>query len=326
MLTRFGLQMPNFTYPEIPDGDLFDQVAGMAVAAETSGFDSIWVMDHLFQIPVVGRLDEPMFEAYTLLGALAARTRSARLGALVTGVTYRNPALLAKQVTALDVLSRGRAVLGIGAAWFDQEHRGLGFDFPPLGERFDRLEEALQICRAMFTEDAPSFTGRHYRIDKAVNRPRPVQAGGPPILIGGSGERRTLRLVAQYGDACNLFGDVATVRHKLTVLDRHCADVGRDPATVSRTRLGTLIIADNAADVQRHADGYRAVRGVDEAGFRAMTTAGRPDQVVEQVGELFDAGLDGLIFNLPPGSDADMVRLAGETLAAAFGSDDVRPR
>jgi alkanesulfonate monooxygenase SsuD/methylene tetrahydromethanopterin reductase-like flavin-dependent oxidoreductase (luciferase family) len=152
--TKFGLQIPSFTFPGVAERELFDRVVGVAGAAESSGFDSIWVMDHFFQIPFVGSREEPMFEAYTLLGGLAARTKHARLGAMVTGVTYRNPALLAKEVTAVDVLSAGRAVLGIGAAWFDGEHEGLGFDFPPLSERFGRLEEAIQICRAMFREDA----------------------------------------------------------------------------------------------------------------------------------------------------------------------------
>src|SRR5580658_3402742 len=214
-LTKFGLQIPSFTYGDGGDGtadepELFEKVVAIATTAESVGFDSVWVMDHLFQIPGIGDVDEPMFEAYSLLGGLAARTQKARLGAMVTGVTYRNPALLAKEVTALDVLSGGRAVLGIGAAWFEAEHEGLGFDFPPLSERFDRLEEALIICRSMFTEDAPSFEGRFYRIKGAVNRPRPVHGAGPPILIGGGGERRTLRLVARYADACNLFGDGAT--------------------------------------------------------------------------------------------------------------------
>src|ERR1700678_4091141 len=151
-LTRFGLQIPSFTYGDHGDDEgLFERVASIAVTAEEAGFDSVWVMDHLFQIPGIGTVDEPMFEAYTLLGGLAARTEKARLGAMVTGVTYRNPALLAKEVTAIDVVSGGRAVLGIGAAWFETEHEGLGFEFPPLTERFDRLEEALTICRAMFT-------------------------------------------------------------------------------------------------------------------------------------------------------------------------------
>src|ERR1700722_19231225 len=172
-VTRFGLQIPNFTYPGVSDRDLFARVADIAGAAEESGFDSVWVMDHLYQIAGVGPRTDPMLEAYTLLGGLAARTSRVSLGTMVTGVTYRNPALLAKEVTTLDILSSGRAILGIGAAWDEKEHIGYGFTFPPLGERLDRLEEALQICRAMFTEEAPSFTGRHYRIHEALNLPRP---------------------------------------------------------------------------------------------------------------------------------------------------------
>ncbi len=328
-VTRFGLQIPSFTFDDVgaaggggDAGGLFERVASIATTAEEAGFDSVWVMDHLFQIPGIGAVDEPMFEAYTLLGGLAARTTRARLGAMVTGVTYRNPALLAKEVTALDVLSGGRAVLGIGAAWFEAEHEGLGFVFPPLAERFDRLEEALIICRAMFTEDAPSFAGRFYRIQGAVNRPRPVQPGGPPILIGGGGERRTLRLVAEHANACNLFGDADTIRHKLEVLDRHCHDVGRDPATITKTRLGTLVIGDTFEEVDRKVSELRSARGLDESMLRAMITAGRPDDVIEQVAALFDTGLDGLVFNMPDAHDLTAVTRAGQTLTGAFGALD----
>src|SRR6202789_4255061 len=172
---RFALQIPNFTTDETP-GALFDGVAAMATAAEEAGYDSVWVMDHFYQLPPMGGPTVPMLDAYTLLGALAMRTSNVRLGTMVTGVTYRNPDHLAKIVTTLDVLSAGRAILGIGAAWDDVEHEGLGFDFPPAGVRLDRLEEALQICRAMFTEDVPSFDGKYYRIHEARNIPRPVQA------------------------------------------------------------------------------------------------------------------------------------------------------
>jgi F420-dependent oxidoreductase-like protein len=323
-VTRFGLQIPSFTYPAPePDGagavGLFERVAGIATTAEAAGFDSIWVMDHFFQIPLVGAPDEPMFEAYTLLGGLAARTTTARLGAMVTGVTYRNPALLAKQVTALDVISGGRAVLGIGAAWFDAEHEGLGFDFPPLAERFERLEEALQICRAMFTEDAPSFSGRHYHIDKAVNRPRPVHPGGPPILVGGSGERKTLRMVAKYADACNLFGGVDEVRHKLGVLRAHCDDVGRDYAAITKTKLATLVIGETDAEAEALLAEMAASRGLEVGLVRAFAIAGDPDQVVAQVAAHIDAGLDGLVFNMHDAHDLGHVTLAGETLRSAFG-------
>ncbi|HEV8624091.1 MAG TPA: LLM class F420-dependent oxidoreductase, partial [Acidimicrobiia bacterium] len=222
-VTRLGLQIPNFTFPGVPDADLFETIAGIATTADNSGFDSVWVMDHLYQIEVVGPREDPMLEAYTLLGALAARTRQVALGTMVTGVTYRNPALLAKIVTTLDVISSGRAILGIGAAWNDSEHRAYGYDFPSVSERFERLEDALNICRLMFSpEPAPVYEGRRHSIAGALNNPKPVR-GRIPILIGGSGERRTLRLVARYADACNLFGDLETVRHKLDVLERHCA-------------------------------------------------------------------------------------------------------
>jgi len=322
-LTRFGLQIPRFTYPasgtESEADLLFERVAAIATTAEHAGFDSVWVMDHFFQIPMVGAVDEPMFEAYTLLGGLAARTSTARLGAMVTGVTYRNPALLAKQVTALDVISGGRAILGIGAAWFDTEHAGLGFSFPPLAERFERLEEALQICRAMFTEEAPSFSGRHYRIDKAVNRPRPLQPGGPPILVGGSGERKTLRLVAQYADACNLFGSLDVIRHKLDVLRGHCQAVGRAYGEITKTKLATLVIGETAAEADALLADMATARGVEVAQLRELVTAGDPDRVVEQVAAHFDAGLDGIVFNMYDAHDLGHVALAGTTLRAAFG-------
>jgi len=318
-ITRFGLQIPNYTYAGVDDRDLFERVAAIAGTAEESGFDSIWVMDHFYQIAMVGPRTDPMLEAYTLLAALAARTGVVKLGTLVTGVTYRNPALLAKIVTTLDVISSGRAILGIGAAWNDEEHAGYGFEFPPLGERFDRLEEALKICRAMFSEHTPSFDGTHYRIREALNVPRPIRPGGIPILIGGSGERRTLALVARYGDACNLFGDAATVRHKLDVLERHCEEIGRDPATITKTRLGGLVIAPTAQEADRRGREMARARGMDEERYGAYVIAGDPDGVCEQVRALLDAGLDGLMFNMHDAQELEPVRLAGETLTKAFG-------
>jgi F420-dependent oxidoreductase-like protein len=319
-VTRFGLQIPSFTYPDVADDRLFERVAGIATTAERSGFDSVWVMDHFYQIRTVGPRTEPMLEAYTLLAALAARTEHARLGTLVTGVTYRNPALLAKMVTTLDVVSSGRAILGIGAAWNDDEHSGYGFDFPGAKERLDRLEDALRICRAMFTEESPSVSGHSQHIEGALNYPRPVTPGGPPILVGGGGERRTLRLVAQHADACNLFGDADTVRHKLDVLDAHCADAGRDPSEITRTRLGTLVIAPSADAARRKAEQLRERTGLDDDRWRQVITAGGPDEVCEQVAELLDAGLDGLMFNMADAYDLDMVALAGETLTKQFGT------
>jgi F420-dependent oxidoreductase-like protein len=317
-VTRFGLQIPSFTYPGVSDRDLFERVADIAGAAEESGFDSVWVMDHFYQIAGVGPRTDPMLEAYTLLGALAARTHEVSLGTMVTGVTYRNPALLAKEVTSLDIVSSGRAILGIGAAWNEEEHIGYGFEFPPLGQRLDRLEEALQICRAMFTEEAPTFSGRYYRIHEALNYPRPIRPEGIPILVGGGGERRTLALVAKYADACNLFGDLATIRHKLEVLERHCETIGRDPATITKTRLGSLVIGDTAEQAEARAQELVKARGMGEERFRAMTTVGDPDAVAEEVATYLDAGLDGLIFNMYDAQDLDPVRLAGETLKRAF--------
>ncbi len=318
-VTRFGLQIPNFTFAGVEDGELFEKVAQIAVAAEESGFDSLWVMDHFYQIPMVGPRTDPMFEAYTLLGALAARTRRSSLGTMVTGVTYRNPALLAKMVTTLDVISSGRAILGIGAAWNDDEHAGYGFTFPPVAERMERLEEALQICRAMFTEEEPSFSGRHYSIERALNVPRPIRPTGVPILVGGSGERKTLRLVAKYADACNIFGDVATVRHKLEVLEGHCEAVGRDPGEITKTRLGTIIIAETSAEAEAKLERLAAARGASADAVREMVFVGDPDSICEQVGRFLEAGLDGLICNLPDEEDIHPVHLAGKALSTAFG-------
>ncbi|HWF25826.1 MAG TPA: LLM class F420-dependent oxidoreductase [Solirubrobacteraceae bacterium] len=319
-VTRFGLQIPSFTYPGVDDRDLFDRIADIGGAAEESGFDSVWVMDHFYQIATVGPRTDPMLEAYTVLGGLAARTRKVSLGTMVTGVTYRNPALLAKEVTTLDILSSGRAVLGIGAAWNEEEHVGFGFDFPPIGERISRLEEAVQICRLMFTEEAPSFTGRYYRIREALNFPRPIRPDGIPILIGGGGERRTLALVAKYADACNLFGDLDTIRHKLEVLHRHCDAVGRDPATITKTRLGSLVVADTVEQAQAKGQELARARAMDEERFRAYTIVGDPDTVSEQVAAYLDAGLDGLIFNMYDAHELDPVRLAGDTLMKAFAT------
>ena len=314
-VTRLGLQIPNFTYPGVPDAGLFERVSEIALTAERSGFDSVWVMDHLYQIAVMGPPTNAMLEGYTLLGALAARTSNVRLGTLVTGVTYRNPALLAKITTTLDIISSGRAILGIGSAWNEQEHRGYGFEFPPPRERFERLTEAVQICRLMFREDAPSFDGTYYRIENALNIPRPVTPGGPPILIGGSGEKWTLRLVAERGDACNLFGDLATIRHKLSVLEAHCDEIGRDSSEITKTRLGGLLIGETDAKAQAKLAPFAANRGVTEEQARGYALVGDPDAVGEQVQAFLDAGLDGLMFNMPDAHDLEPVELAGKTLA-----------
>lgn len=237
---RIGLQLPSFTWPGGP-AQIADRLRSIARAAEQAGFHSLWVMDHFFQLPPETGWDgpdQPMLEAYTTLGFLAASTRRVRLGAMVTGVVYRHPGLLVKTATTLDVLAMGRAYLGIGAGWYEREARGLGVPWPPRGERFERLEETLRIARLMWSGTVEPFDGRHYRLAEPLSNPAPVARPHPPIMIGGNGERRTLRLVAQYGDACNLLvPDPGESRRKLAVLREHCEALGRDYDTVEKTAL-----------------------------------------------------------------------------------------
>lgn len=234
---RIGIHYANFTHPDWQFA-LVDRLTETAQIADQGGASLFTVMDHYFQMEDLGGPPEPMLEGYTTLGYLAGLTENLRLGLLVTGATYRHPGLLAKIVTTLDVLSRGRAMLGIGAAWYDREHAGLGVPFPPVSERFERLEEALEIVEQMWAGEGGSYVGRHYQLAETVNVPPPVQRPRPPILIGGSGEKKTLRLVAQHADACNLFGGSPdAVRHKLDVLRRHCDDVGRDYESIEKTMI-----------------------------------------------------------------------------------------
>jgi F420-dependent oxidoreductase-like protein len=307
-MTKFGVQLPNFS--GFDPADLFEHVAGLATAVEDAGFHSAWVMDHFFQLPPLGGPDEPMLEAYTLLGALAARTQRVQLGTLVTGVTYRNPGILAKIVTTLDVISRGRAILGIGGAWYDVEHQGLGVDYPADRVRLDMLEEAVQVCRAMFTGDDVSFAGQHYRLDHARNQPRPVQPRGPKIMIGGGGEKRTLRLVARYADQCNVTGNVATLARKIEVLHGHCAEVGRDPAEIGVTWMTPLILttsSQNTADVNEM---LAAAASPEEiAGF----TVGQPHEIPDLVAGHIGAGADEVIFSFAF-ADAAGIAAVGKAL------------
>jgi F420-dependent oxidoreductase-like protein len=234
---RVGIHNVRFDFPGDPRS-IAPTVAATARAAEDVGVSTFTLMDHWFQMEQMAPATDPMLEGYTSLGFVAGHTETMTLGLLVTGVTYRHPGLLAKIVATLDVLSGGRAQLGIGAAWYEREHRGLGVPYPPVAERFERLEETLQICRQMWSDDDGPFEGRHYQLAETICSPRPISEPRPPILIGGSGERKTLRLVARYGDACNLFASsVEEVAHKLDVLRQRCDTEGRDPATVDRTIL-----------------------------------------------------------------------------------------
>ena len=256
---QLGIHFANFTLPGGPES-LASTLAAAARAADEGGCTSFTLMDHWFQMDQFAPAQDPMLEGYTSLGFLAGQTQHLQLGLLVTGVTYRHPGLLAKIVTTLDVLSGGRAMLGIGAAWYEREHRGLGVPYPPLAERFARLEETLQICQQMWSDDDGPYQGEYYQLAETICSPPPIQRPGPRILIGGSGERKTLRLVAKYADACNLFAtSPAEVGHKLEVLARHCETEGRDPATIQKTILNLIVASgEPIADPINDPDGFLA--------------------------------------------------------------------
>lgn len=270
---RVGLQLPSFCSEQGPAA-IGPRLAEIARTADEGGFASLWVMDHYFQIPLVGPAEQEMLEGYGALSYLAALTSRVKLGTLVTGVTYRHPGLLVKTVTSLDVLSGGRAYLGIGAAWFDREHHGLGVPYPPLGERFERLEETLQIAKQMWSDDTGAYEGRHYRLAETLNSPQALSRPHPPILIGGLGEKKTLRLVARYADACNLFAMIGTpeLARKLDVLKAHCDDVGRDYGEIEKTSLGITQTEPGVV---------------------------KPGEIVAQCRELAALGFEHAIFGLP---------------------------
>ena len=261
---KIGLQIPDFTTPDGP-ARLGADLATVARAADDAGFEYLAVMDHFFQIGVIGPPEREMLEAYTTLGYLAGHTSRARLLTLVTGVIYRHPGILAKIVTTLDVLSGGRGGLGIGAAWNDEESRGLGIPFPPVAERFERLEETLQICLQMWRGDESPYHGRHYQLERPLNSPEALTRPHPPILIGGGGERKTLRLVAQYAQACNLFPGPDLAR-KLDVLRQHCADVGRDYDEIDKTCYFLYDVGAKGENAQQVVDQLGALAGM---GFQA---------------------------------------------------------
>jgi F420-dependent oxidoreductase-like protein len=239
-LMQVGVHFMNFTLPGGPAG-LRSAVGDTAVAAEEAGCTVFTAMDHWFQMEQFADAHDPMLEGYSVLSFVAAKTERLRLGLLVTGVTYRHPGLLAKTVTTLDVLSGGRAMLGIGAAWYEREHLALGVPYPPVAERFERLEEALQICEQMWSDDEGPYNGKYYQLAETICVPRPLQTPRPPILIGGGGEKKTLRLVAQYADACNLFATTPEeIKRKLDILRGHCDAVGRDYDSIAKTIIGRV--------------------------------------------------------------------------------------
>ena len=313
MSVWFGLHLPSYTHPDTPPEQLFDRVVEQAKAAETAGFDVVTVMDHLDQIDGIGGPDEPMLEGWSVLNALARETSSVRLGTLVTGVTYRNPALLAKMVTTLDITSAGRAILGLGAAWNEAEHQGYGYEFPRVGERMDRLDEALTIVKQLFTEDRPSFEGRHYRIHEALNVPKPVQPGGPPILIGGGGEQRTLRIAAKHADMTHWFPLGSEVlRRKTDLLAGYCEAIGRDPDTIERTMAAPVIVAADEAEREAILSRLPPER-------RPFVAAGPPEQMADSIRPYLDAGFTGFTFNNSVYRTPEAIGRIGELLRLIGG-------
>jgi len=287
---RLGYQIPNFTYPGVPAEDLFDTVAAQAREAETAGFDTVLVMDHFYQLPGIGAPENAMLEAYTTLGALASRTSTIQLSALVTGNTYRNPALLAKTVTTLDVVSKGRAILGIGAGWFEREHHDYGFEFGSFGQRFERLEEALTIVAPMLRGEQASLDGKWYTARGAMNNPR--MRPTIPIMLGGSGEQKTFRLAARFADHMNIICDVAELPRKVAVLRQRCEEIGRDPATLATSYLVMGMVGETEQEVKELGETVPEDR-------RARSFLGTPEQVAEQLQEkVLGAGITGITINL----------------------------
>jgi F420-dependent oxidoreductase-like protein len=312
MPLRFGLQIPSFTWESGPPG-IGPRLAEVATAAEQAGFTSLWVMDHFVQIPQVGPEWQDMLDSYTALGFLAGRTTTIRLGALVTGVTYRNLAHLAKIVSTLDVVSGGRAICGLGAAWFEREHKLYGWEFPPTKVRYDLLQDALELLPLMWGSGTPRFVGRTTTIPEATCYPRPLQAK-IPILVGGSGEKRTLRLVARHANACNLFGDPATVRRKMGILGGHCFDEGRTLASIKVTNLSTVLVGQSREEVDRAVERYRP-RSVSPEDFSTRVSAGTVEDQVGRFRQYADAGVQTAIVNMP-NLDASSVERFAEVIAA----------
>jgi len=309
----FGLHLPSYTFPDTPPERRFDRTVEQAKAAEAAGFRMVSVMDHLYQIGGIGAPTEPMLEAWSVLAALSRETKSVRLGTLVTGVTYRNPAFLAKQVTTLDVLSGGRAILGIGAAWNEEEHQGYGYAFPPIKERMDRLEEALTIATAMFREERPSFQGTYSSIDQALNEPKPIQPGGPPILVGGGGEQRTLKIAARFATMTHWFAmGLPGLQHKTEVLARHCEAIGRDPGEIERTVGGPVIVVADDAEAQAILERIPPER-------RPYLAAGTPEQVADKLRPYLDAGFTGFTFNNNLYRTPEQIARVGELLRLVGG-------
>jgi F420-dependent oxidoreductase-like protein len=319
-MTRLGYQIPNFTYPGVASTALFETIARQASEADSSGFDTVLVMDHFYQLPMLGSADQNMLECYTLLAGLAGRTNRVRLSALVTGNTYRNPAVLAKTVTTLDIVSGGRAQLGIGAGWFELEHTAFGIEFGTFTDRFEKLEEALQIIIPMLRGEQATLDGKHYTVVDAMNVPVPLQR--VPVMIGGGGERKTLRMVAQYADESNIIAERADLSRKLDALAEHCARLGRDRSEITVSWQRTACIAPTMEQAEADLGVYFSSRGLDlnalsddeRAFFLSRFIIGDPDTVGEQLAADLATGVDGFTINMPAnGHIPGRVELLGQT-------------
>ena len=322
-MSRLGYQIPNFTYPAVPSSKIFDNVVQQAQTAEQCGFDRLFVMDHFYQLPTLGEPNEAMLECYTLLGALAQHTTTMRLASLVTGNTYRNPALLAKIVTTLDHVSNGRATLGIGAGWFELEHQALGFPFGSWTDRFEKLAEALEIIVPMLRDECPTFEGKHYQVTEAFNRPAAISK--IPIMIGGSGEKKTLKMVVQFADESNLIGSIEDIPRKLEVLATHCEQLGRDRAEIKVTKLLLVVIAPTMeaayADLKETAEAkhWPVAKFEEIINGRTDFIIGDPDTVGETFSKLAAYGLDGVTVDLPANAHKpERIALLGETATKYF--------
>ena len=313
-MTRLGYQIPNFTYPGVSPGEIFRNVVAQAKAAENAGYDRVFVMDHFYQLPGIGAYDEPMFECYSMLSALAQHTESVRLSALVTGNTYRNPALLAKTLTTLDHVSGGRATLGLGCGWFEKEHVDLGFEFGTFTDRFEKLEEALQIILPMLRSEQPTLNGEHYQVTDAANVPAPISR--IPVMIGGGGEKKTLRMVAQYADESNLICPNDQIPRKLEALAGHCERLGRDRSEITVTKLMMVAVAPTQEELDADFRAIADVKGWSDAHIDMAKNAlitGDPDTVGEVLAGAVAMGLDGLAVDLPAnGHNPERIELLGE--------------
>ncbi len=320
-MTRLGYQIPNFTYPGVAPGEIFANLVEQVRTAEASGFDRVFLMDHFYQLPGLGNPDDYMLECYTTLGALSQHTKTMRLSALVTGNTYRNPAVLAKIITALDHVSGGRATLGIGSGWFELEHDAFGIPFDTFAKRFEMLEEALNIILPMLNGERPTLHGKHYHVTEAINSPAPISK--IPVMIGGSGEQKTLRMVAQYADESNLTCLPHEIPRKLSALAEHCERLGRDRSEIKVTKLVMMIIGKTHDDAVAAANAFVANHGWPPEVVELMAsrmTLGDPDEVGAAIRELVDLGIDGVTLNLAANAhDPEMIALAGEVANAALG-------